>query len=89
MLRKTFIARRVPMIQFRFGVRPVAPAAVAAAAKPSASPAVDGSISNVYESMWDLPANLRPKMVSEEEMDFIRFGGASPYAPAKPSKGKK
>lgn len=96
MLSRTRLYRRVPMIQFRYGVRPVSTAVAAAGgvnvAAPSASPVVKETANapvQVFESMWDLPANLRPKYISDEEMEYIRFGGATPYPPEKAPKGKK
>lgn len=60
-------------------------AAPAVAAPPPAAAVAPAA---VLDSVWDLPANLRPKPISEAEMTAVRFGGASPYPPAKDKKKK-
>lgn len=81
MLAVTSIARRVPMIRFRYyiaknGGQPYQfPAAVAAAG------------SGLLDSFAALPAHLRPRVMSELEQDVVMMGGAGPYSLKK--KGKK
>ena len=93
MFRSAVVLLRAPMIQFRHGVREAstvaAPAAAAAATKaapPAATTAQPAAV--VLDSVWDLPANLRPKVISEAEITAVRFGGASPYPPPKDKKKK-
>ena len=76
MFRATCVGlNRVPMIQFKYGARDAAPApAVAVAAAGGAKAAVQ-----IFESAWDLPANLRPKFLAEVEQSTIRFGGCADY----------
>lgn len=87
MLRvSTVTLGRVPLIRFRYGVRPVAAAPVAAAAVAAAAAAQPSAV--ILDSVWDLPTHLRPSIVSDEESDCLRLGGASD-APARPAKGGK
>ena len=69
------------MIQFKYGVREQA-SKVAAAASASAA--------KIFESVFDLPENLRPKPISQVEQDAIRYGGGADYElPAKRGAAKK
>jgi hypothetical protein len=82
----TMMLGRVPSIQFRYGARVAAPAAGVA---PTASAAAAQPVAPVIlDSVWDLPAHLRPSIVSDEESVCLRLGGASD-APAKAAKGGK
>jgi hypothetical protein len=85
MFRTTsFVFARAPMIRFRYGAQLAVAAAVAA-------PASEAEAAAVFESPWDLPAHLRPALVSEEEIEFIRLGGAidAPAKGVKKTGGKK
>ena len=76
MLRATVIARRTPMIHFRYGSNAgtTGGAAASAGAATSAAPT-----RVVLESVFDLPAHLRPLGISPEESDAIRYGGCKGY----------
>lgn len=89
MMRTTAVALgRVPLIQFRYGVRAaVAPAAAAATTTPQPAAAQPAAAPQIFDSVWDLPQHLRPSIVSEEESECLRFGGAVD-APVK-AKGAK
>lgn len=97
-------AMHVPMIAFRYGVRtavqsavraqsngataaPVASAVAAATANAAAKPAA-----TVYTKR-SLPGKFRPRPLSDDELDFVRFGGADGYVlpvkGAKPAAGGK
>ncbi len=84
------------MIAFRYGVRPALATAASAvtaaatggvqAAKDASSAAATKAAATIY-TMRTLPKKFRCA-VSDEEMDAVRLGGASPYVDAakKPKK---
>lgn len=75
------------MIKFKYG--PNAIAATAAATTPVVKAAFAAN-PNALNSVFDLPAFMRPQPISEEEMLAVRYGGGADYdiAPKK-APGKK
>lgn len=43
----------------------------------------------VFDTFDDLPANLRPKPLSDFDIDTVLMGGAAPYVPKHLQKKKK
>lgn len=43
----------------------------------------------VYESFDELPVNLRPKLMTESEMETVLMGGVAPYVPKHLQRKKK
>jgi hypothetical protein len=91
------------MIQFRYGVNAALAAAKKAAvssgatgAAPSTAAPVSGIASftvvtgaGILKSEAELPARYRTRAYTEEEIDFIRLGGAGPDPVPKPKPGAK
>jgi hypothetical protein len=88
------------MIQFRYGVNAALAAAKKAAVSSGAASSTAAPVSGIasftvvtgagiLKSEAELPARYRTRAYTEEEIDFIRLGGAGPDPVPKPKPGAK
>ncbi|KAH9578742.1 Ribosomal protein S36 [Trypanosoma melophagium] len=75
MLSLTMLRYRQPLIRFTYAMKKSG-GAVVGSSTVAASP-----VKNILETFDELPTKFRPHVFTEEEMELILTGGATPYVP--------
>jgi len=96
MLRRSFTLKHAPLIHFRYGqrngqVEPATPTSSTAAPTAGAAAATgvaSARVVTILRSLSELPATLRPRPISLEEVEDIRLGGATAYVDGGDAKKK-
>ncbi|KAF8285633.1 hypothetical protein TcYC6_0049940 [Trypanosoma cruzi] len=82
MMRVSCVLRHHPLIQFKYAVKngasSVGGVKAAVASDKSSSNVLAGTFVETFE---ELPKKFQPHLFTEEEMELIMMGGATPYVP--------